>query len=557
MKHTTLIFLLFFSLLSCGKEDKKDTGAKKISKKINAILGRTIGTEYTDSTSVEKFLKTHPEFEMHRKKMHKFYRRRDYQLAWSKEGEIVPQAPMFINLVQNIHLHGLKSYKDNRLREKYNKTTEARKPHREEIAALRKELDMLLTASYFQYAKDIWRGTVSPGEQSIDWHIDRKKVKYGKTLDAILSNSKTDNPFQEAEPLHQEYHKLKDLLAAYKQIEEQGGWPEVKLLEKGNKLKKGNSGPEIILLKKRLQATDDYALPDTGKLFNDDLEKAVKAFQKRHGLEADGIVSDKTLKALNVPVQERIEQIVINMERWRWVPEKISPNYILVNIPEYKLHLIENNKQVWPMNVIVGRAATSTPIFNDEIEYIVINPSWNVPKSIADTEIIPSIQKDTSFLSRFEMEVLENNKPVDPLAIDWVNMDEDMKKRYSFRQKPGDKNALGKIKFLFPNEYDVYLHDTPTGHLFSQAERDFSHGCIRIEEPVKFAEYLLKDQKPWTREKIEKAIKGGKEQIIKLEKKIPVYIVYFTSWVDENGVPNFREDLYGHDKKLEMVFFER
>src|SRR5690606_17753276 len=135
----------------------------------------------------------------------------------------------------------------------------------------------------------------------------------------------------------------------------QGGWPEVKLLEKGNKLKKGNSGPEIILLKKRLQATDDYALPDTGKLFNDDLEKAVKAFQKRHGLEADGIVSDKTLKALNVPVQERIEQIVINMERWRWVPEKISPNYILVNIPEYKLHLIENNKQVWPMNVIVGR----------------------------------------------------------------------------------------------------------------------------------------------------------------------------------------------------------
>ena len=199
---------------------------------------------------------------------------------------------------------------------------------------------------------------------------------------------------------------------------------------------------------------------------------------------------------------------------------------------------------------------TATPIFNDEIEYIVINPSWNVPVNIGKNEIIPGILTDSLYLQKQNMELLKNNQPVDPYTVDWNSLDENTISDYSFRQRPGKENALGSIKFIFPNEYDVYLHDTPAGQLFEEAERDFSHGCIRVKDPFILAEYLLKKDSKWNKQKITASIKSGQEQYIPLTNKVPIYIVYFTAWVDQDGIPNFREDIYGHDKKLRAVYFE-
>lgn len=542
-------------LASCSKDEKKKKEGT-FKKKISSLFAKKIDTEYTDSSNVEKFISENPDFKSYRKKIHKFYSRRKYRLAWSEEGEFLPQADMFINLLNNVPSHGIKHEKTYQLKDLYQETSEARKPDREEVAALRKKIDLLLTASYFQYAQQLWRGTVDPEDSNIEWYVERKKVKYGKTLDAILSKTDSQNPFLDFEPLHPEYHKLKALLAEYKSIEDQGGWPEIKWEEK-EKLKKGDTSSKVILLKKRLYISKDLKELNSDSIFDSKLEEAVKKFQRRHGLEVDGVVAFKTSKVLNVPIRERIEQVIVNMERWRWVPKKISDNYVFVNIPEFKLHVYENGKEIWDMNVIVGKQATRTPIFNDEIEFIVMSPTWNVPKSIAVNEIIPLVQKDSAYLEKFDMEVLERNKPVDPTSIPWASLSEKEREKYTFRQKPGGANALGKVKFLFPNEFDVYLHDTPTGHLFSQAERDFSHGCIRIEKPLKFAEYLLRNDPNWNREKIIKAMNSGEEQFVKLKNKLPVYIVYFTTWVDEFGTANFREDLYGHDKKLEKAYFEK
>ncbi|MFL5728738.1 MAG: murein L,D-transpeptidase, partial [Cytophagaceae bacterium] len=243
--------------------------------------------------------------------------------------------------------------------------------------------------------------------------------------------------------------------------------------------------------------------------------------------------------------------------RWRWVPERLSDQYIMVNIPEYILHVYEKNKEVWNMRVIVGKKASETPIFNDELEYVVVNPNWNVPKDIAVKEILPLMQKDSTYLKRQRMEIFvgESSKnAVNPDSVDWKNVNP-QNFNYRFRQTPGSDNALGMIKFLFPNEYDVYLHDTPTHSLFEKSERGFSHGCIRIQDPMKMADYLLKSDPDWDREKIEKAIKSKEEKYIPLQKKVPVYILYFTAWIDSQGVAHFHKDIYGHDKKLEKELF--
>ncbi|HEX8547310.1 MAG TPA: L,D-transpeptidase family protein, partial [Cytophagaceae bacterium] len=397
---------------------------------------------------------------------------------------------------------------------------------------------------------------VDPNEENLEWHVQRKKIKYGKTLDAILEDRSEDNPFVKNEPLHPEYNKLKGALAKYKELEKKGGWQPITLTNK--KLIKGDTLPEVLALKNRLVASGDLISATKDTVFDQNLEEGVKRFQRRHGMKDDGIVTGKTLEALNVTVGERIEQILINMERWRWVPQMTSENYFVVNIPEYKLHVYEKNKEVWTMNVIVGKAATFTPIFNDEMEYVVMSPYWNVPQSIVDNELLPLLKKNPIVLDKEDMEMYKGDpkNPISPYDVDWSTVTVENNK-YKFRQRPGPKNALGRVKFLFPNEFDVYLHDTPSGNLFSQQDRNFSHGCIRLQEPQKLAEYVLKEDSNWPAEKIDEQMHSGEEKYVKLKNKIPVYIVYFTAWVDPSGQVNFRNDVYGHDAKLAKVYFEK
>jgi murein L,D-transpeptidase YcbB/YkuD len=274
------------------------------------------------------------------------------------------------------------------------------------------------------------------------------------------------------------------------------------------------------------------------------------------------MVGTATLRMLNVPAEYRVRQIEINMERWRWMPESLGDWYLMVNIANQRVQVIENGRTVIDMRVIVGlqEGRHNTPVFSDSMRYVVINPYWHVPRSIVIREMLPRLRRDPDYLSRNHFEVFSGwgseGGALDPTTVDWNAVDGESESfSYRFRQKPGPNNALGRLKFMFPNKYRVYLHDTPPGVLFDSNVRTFSHGCIRVERPVDLAEYLLgRNNEPWSRSDIVDAIRDDERHIVLLDRKLPVHVLYLTAWIDENGLMNFREDPYGRDKRLTDVF---
>jgi murein L,D-transpeptidase YcbB/YkuD len=292
-------------------------------------------------------------------------------------------------------------------------------------------------------------------------------------------------------------------------------------------------------------------------IFDKELETAVKSFQQLHGLKVDGVLSGKTKFEMSINPSERIEQILINMERCKWVPVQLTGDYLVVNIPDFKLFVYHNDSVSWSCNVIVGKSKlqNNTVIFNDSIEDIVLSPYWNVPKSILIKETLPEIRKDINYLNNNNLEIVTNaGVIVDPSSIEWKKYLTSFP--YIIRQRPGKNNALGYVKFLFPNPYDIYLHDTPQKSLFEKSQRAFSHGCIRLEKPYQLARYLLKDNSEWPSEKLDSVMFSGIQTYIKLKTKVPIFIAYFTSWVDRNGKLNFRDDIYHHDAKMKEILME-
>ena len=271
----------------------------------------------------------------------------------------------------------------------------------------------------------------------------------------------------------------------------------------------------------------------------------MKRFQRRHGLEPDAVVGRAVAAEMNVPADARVRQIALNLERWRWLPNRLGDRHLLVNIPEYRLEVWEGNRVPLTMRVVVGKKDTPTPIFADDMTYVVFSPYWNVPPDIVKNETVPSALRDPAFLQRTNMEVLDKSgKPVDPSDIDLDAVGD-----YRFRQRPGSSNSLGLVKFMFPNQYNVYLHDTPADSLFARATRSFSHGCVRVEQPDKLAEYVLGDQPEWTAERIAEAMHAGTEKTVKLARALPVYLGYWTARVSADGIVQFRDDLYGIDAR--------
>ncbi|WP_028982063.1 L,D-transpeptidase family protein [Sporocytophaga myxococcoides] len=551
MKVLLIAFLLLF-LNSCDSK-KTNTFQREYNDSVNFNIIMPEQVKISDA-EIKKFIKKHPEYQQVQNKLEKFYIRRNFQLAWSKDYEFIPQAQMLVNYLYHMNKHGLPTDSTNviALKEAIKKSNDTQWFRLKEKQEIFTYTDILLSASFFKDSKKIWRGHFKNDDLENLWKIKHKKVKYGKTLDSILSSG-TKDPFSEFEPLHKDYKELKVVLNKYTEIARKGGWPTIN--PKGKVLIKGDIDPEIITLRKRLYLSSDLSHFEDNQTFDQELEQAVMHFQYRHKLKEDGIVKGETLKEMNVPIEDRIEQITINMERWRWVPEEPSEKYILVNIPEFKMHVFEKDSEIFNMKVIVGKSGAYTPIFSDQIEKIVINPSWIVPANIAVTELVPMIKRDTSILSKQNIEIFTDysfNTMVRPDTIDWLNLDS-RKFNYVLKQKPNYYNPLGNIKFLFPNEYDIYLHDTPSDYLFEESERNFSHGCIRIEDPVWLASYLLKDEPDWNKKKLYQAIYRQEEKTILLKKKLPVFILYFTTWVDEKGAIHFLKDIYDHDKQLKSI----
>ena len=348
------------------------------------------------------------------------------------------------------------------------------------------------------------------------------------------------------------YERLEDALSRYRKIESQGGWIQI---SPGPKLQVGDRDERIILLRKRLAMTGDLKKAGNEDLFDEPLAEALRNFQSRHGLEPDGALGKETVAALNVPVEERIRQMEINLARLEGM-SGLEKRRVEVNVADFRLKVMEGNASVLAMNVVVGqRREWQTPLLNSKIEYLILNPKWHVPPDIFRKEVLAHIQKDVAYLTRQNMVVVDSNGSVDPTTIDWSQVDPKAPK-YRIVQREGPGNSLGRIKFMFPNKYAVYLHDTPQKKLFARPMRALSHGCVRVERPMDLAEYLMKENSEWTRERIESAIRTGKNRTVELPASVPWHILYVTSWVDPDGTVQFRNDIYGLDRgmKQEIAF---
>ncbi|MER0440214.1 L,D-transpeptidase family protein [Emticicia sp. W12TSBA100-4] len=530
------------------------TGCKDKSKKKVVLADESVySTENftdlkVDSLEISSFFKTYNSTDSIRNEVSAFYSRRNFQFAWLNKNGLSHAAPDFYSQLQNYSNDFADSTLNNHVLDSL--LADAQDNEKEFLKHKDRmhNLELLLTTTFFKFAHRAYGGTTKD-PIDLEWFIPRKKKNYQTLLDSLVS-SKQANRIQE--PVNQYYIALKEKLRQYREIQKKGGFPKIITSKKVLALSDKDSA--ILSLKNYFLITGDWKEKDTTMLFTDSLASAVKRFQKRMGLTENGKVSTATLAALNVPIEARIRQMMINIERLRWAPVELENDYLMVNIPEFRLHVFENKKLAWDMNVVVGKEASKTSIFRGDLSMVILNPYWNIPTSIIRNEIMPKLQRGTSYLSRNNMEVLSGNKVIDPSSVNWSKYVNSIPP-YNFRQKPGNKNSLGKMKFLFPNSYSIYLHDTPSKGLFNESARAFSHGCIRLSEPRKLALYLLRNNTNWNSEKVDEVLKTDKENIIKVKPTIPVYIVYFTTWVSSSGQLNFRKDIYALDEKLSEEIF--
>ena len=340
------------------------------------------------------------------------------------------------------------------------------------------------------------------------------------------------------------FQRLQVQLQQHRELAEAGGWPEVPA---GPTIRPGSDDPRLATLARRLAVSGDLADNDVSASdYDDAMQDAVSRFQARHGLEVDALVGRATLRALNVSVEQRIDQIRVNLERTRSLFDGQGDDYVLVNIAGFSVSVVRDGQTVWTTSVVVGDTENKTPIFRSTLKYVVFNPTWTVPRSIASEEMLPEIKQDPGFFDKGDYQLLDREgNIVEPSSVDWSTVHVG-NFRYTLVQQPGCSNALGQIKFVFPNEFSVFMHDTPEKWLFAKAKRAFSHGCIRVNEPFDLAEVLL-GRDGWTRERIESQIESEETKTVFLSEPLPILLVYWTAEVDDLGVVHFYDDIYERD----------
>ena len=412
----------------------------------------------------------------------------------------------------------------------------------------RAELDMLLTDAYMLYSSHILNGKVNPETIDSEWKATRREGNPVQLLDQALSEKKIYQSIADLEPVHPSYAGLKNALKMYKQIGINGGWPQI---PGGETLKADMiDSMRVPLIIQRLISTQDlHEVPENSYTYSEVIVSAVKQYQKRNGLDIDGNVGKMTTESMNIPVEKRIEQIRVNMERFRWISHDLGDRYILVNIADFQLRIYEGNIIVFEERVIVGKPYRKTPVFTGQMSYLVLNPYWTVPPTILYEDMLPEVKKNTGYLSSKKIRVFQGNgsamMEINPDSIQWSELTR-KNFTYSLRQDPGKINALGVVKFMFPNKYNVYIHDTPSKELFNRTERTFSSGCIRLNNPISLIQYLIPDYLDTDMDKIKNIIEKGKEHTIRFTHPLNVHIIYLTAWV-EDGKVHLRKDIYERD----------
>ena len=473
-------------------------------------------------------------------RLQRFYAARGYQPVWTKRTMVAE----LISAVEESVDDGLdpSDYHIREIRAIYSKP-----PATPELAAC---YDILLTNVFLTFAGNLHYGKVDP--ETLDTHWNTGHPRNGSVIEYKLNNAiasgRIANALKEIRLQHPKYQQLKKGLARYRTIEREGGWP---VLPEGAKLQEGSREKRVAMLRQRLKVSGDISAmnTDTSTVYSRELVDAVKRFQRRNGMEADGVVGTSTIRVMNIPVARRIDQIRINLERCRWFLSDLEPTCILVNVPSFTLQYIENGHQRWNTRVIVGKPTRETPLFKADMQYVILNPQWVIPPTILTKDALPALRKSTSYLGRKHLKIIsQDGGIVNPASVNWSQYS-GMNFPYRLQQSAGDHGALGRIKFLLPNPYIVYLHDTPSKELFAESTRNFSSGCIRVQNPLDLATLVLQDSVRWSRTNINAAINTGKTRMVTLPKRIPVYILYLTT-TDEDDELHFRDDVYNRDDIL-------
>lgn len=406
-------------------------------------------------------------------------------------------------------------------------------------------LELRASDAWMLLAGHYHSGLVNPLSLDPQWHATRRDFDGAQALDAALGDGEPAGYLARQLPVDPYYARLVALLAHYRAA------PDWQPLAPGPALEQGARGPSVAQLRGRLSVEPGLtdAECDDAEYFDQRLALAVRAYQARHGLAVDGVVGPATRHELDTPRAQRIEQIRVNLERLRWLPEDLGRRHVRVNIADYSLQAWENGVPALAMKTIVGRSYRRTPVFSAEMDHLVLNPSWYVPRRIAVQDKLPLVLKDPGYLELHGYEVLAAGRLVDPATVDWSTLGPDHFP-YVLRQRPGPGNALGKVKFMMPNPYDVYLHDTNDRDLFREPQRSFSSGCIRLEQPLALLDWVLAETPAWPPEATRAVLDAGEEQPVRLDRPIPVHIEYRTAWVYADGTAHFRPDLYGRDRPV-------
>lgn len=474
----------------------------------------------------------------------RFYSNRDFELAWTNKKNVRD----LLESIESAFDEGLypEDYHLERIKSLEEKSKKGKLSDEEKA-----DLDLLMTDALILYASHLLEGKLEQSDLRKKWDVERNEGPENpdSLLTATLHNKNIKAVLESLKPNHYMYNLMKFHLKKLREVEAEGGWPNV---SEGETLKVGDNAPRVSEIRQYLLAVGDLKSEATSdeEFFDEELEEAVKKFQWRHKLTSDGVVGKGTIEQMRVPVQDRIDMLILNLERTRWIFQHPDDDFLIVNIAGFHVKRITDRKEVFDSRVIVGKYHKESPVFKGVMTYIVMNPTWTLPYSIATHETLPRLKKDPGYLAAKHMEVMDRNGTVlNPSTINWNDYSAG-NFPFIIRQKAGPWNALGEVKFIFPNKYAVYLHDTPSRGLFNRQDRAFSHGCIRTEDKWGLLMSLMDDPDVWNMDKINEILKSGKTTTINLPKPINIYLIYLTAAVDQGNNLMFMKDVYKRDKAV-------
>ncbi len=528
ISYYPVVIILLFSITctSCWSGQNKHRGTHQDEQFRTALNHQ--GNLPFDSNLVTDFYRSYPELKKYRDDVLKVYRQHKFTRIWFDEKGVLEFG--YTLYAKEKELAGEGVFSRFPYQEKIDGIFETDRGNRLSIT----ETELMLTNLYLYYTEKVYQGLSDSTTTAIGWLLPRKTVSYARLLDSIMSDPQSLNGNDSV--LSGQYYKLRDYLKKYTLIQKQGGWKTIEPEPGVKSIKPGDSSGTVLQIRDRLFITGELKQNNKSNRYDPELVAAVKQFKLHNGINIKAIILPEHIRAMNVPVSDRIKTIIVNMERYRWISPEFARAkvYIVVNIPSFRLTLVRDGKSELESAVIVGDSLTKTVIFSGMMSSIVFSPYWNVPQSIIEKEIKPGIAKNKNYLEDHNLE--------------WY--------KGVLRQKPGKNNSLGLIKFIFPNVDDIYMHDTPAKSLFGREKRAFSHGCIRVAKPRELAIDILKDDPAWTPAKIDAAMHAGVESTYSLKHKIPVYIGYQTAWVDRTGEINFYPDIYNRDERLARLLID-